>query len=95
MDNTTITSDVPLFASEIFPGVEGKSDDPRVEAEYERQLDDFIEQKMQVVVDSGPLKYREGPIAEVERGSVRATTFAHLMNSYKKPLSMLEILKFH
>ena len=83
VDNTTITSDVPLFASEIFPGLEGKSDDPRVEAEYERQLDDFIEQKMQVVVDSGPLKYREGPIAEVERGSVRATTFAHLMNSYK------------
>ena len=74
---------MPLFASEIFPGLEGKSDDPRIEAEYERQLDEFIEQKMQVVVDSGPLKYREGPIAEVERGSVRATTFAHLMNSYK------------
>ena len=83
VDNTTITSNVPLFASEIFPGLEGKSDDPRIEAEYERQLDDFIEQKMQVVVDAGPLKYREGPIAEVERGSVRATTFAHLMNSYK------------
>ncbi len=83
VDSTTITSNVPLFASEIFPGLEGKSDDPRIEAEYERQLDEYIEQKMQVVVDSGPLKYREGPIAEVERGSVRATTFAHLMNSYK------------
>ena len=78
-----LTNTIDSSQVEIFPGLEGKSDDPRIEAEYERQLDDFIEQKMQVVVDAGPLSNRTGPIAEVERGSVRATTFAHLMNKYK------------
>ena len=83
IDNTTITSNVPLFASEIFPGLEGKSDDPRIEAEYERQLDELLETRMQVYLDTGPISDKVGPIAEVERGSIRATTFSHLLNSFK------------
>ena len=82
-DSTVAVNNVPLFASEIFPGLEGMTDDPRVAEEYASQLDDFIATKMQVVATQGTHSMQLGPVADVERGSIRATSFAHLMNAYR------------
>ena len=82
-DNINPRENVPLFASEIFPGLEGVSSDPRIEEEYAKQLDDFIEAKTQVMVSTGMQADVVGPVAEVERGSIRSTSFNHLMNSHR------------
>ena len=75
-------NNVPLFASEVFPGLEGPGSDPRVAEEYLEQLDEQLNLPMPIFT-SVDENLKTGTVKSIERGSIRNTSFAHLMNSYK------------
>tara|TARA_B100000963_G_scaffold357008_1_gene378278 strand:- start:29890 stop:33327 length:3438 start_codon:yes stop_codon:yes gene_type:complete len=77
-----ITNNVPLFASEIVPGLEGDVADPRVSEGYLEVMEKDYQRKLQILKrDSG--KNKTGPDVPAERGSIRQTSFAHLMNAHQ------------
>ena len=77
-----VTNNVPLFASEIVPGLEGDVADPRVSEGYLEVMEKDYQRKLQILKrDSG--KNKTGPDVPAERGSIRQTSFAHLMNAHQ------------
>ena len=77
-----VTNNIPLFASEIVPGLEGNTqNDPRVAEGYKSVLEKDIARNLQILKrDSG--KNKAGSDVPAERGSIRQTSFAHLMDAH-------------
>ena len=79
---------IPIFASQIVPGLEGPGDDPRIAERFGSILDETIQAFTDRPADKRPnivydpdsnSKYKPRP---VERGSIRSMAFAHLMSQH-------------
>ena len=79
---------IPVFASQIVPGLEGPGDDPRIAERFGSILDDQIKAFTDKPASNPPniqidthssSKFKPRP---VERGSIRSMAFAHLMSQH-------------
>jgi len=79
---------IPVFGSQIVPGLEGPGDDPRIAERFGSILDDQIQAFTDKPAHNRPVinydtfsstKFKPRP---VERGSIRSMAFAHLMSQH-------------
>lgn len=89
---------VPIFSSQIVPGLEGPGDDPRIAERFQDILDEDIKafsdrpasqagRDIEVTTNSS----RENITQPVERGSVRGMAFAHLMSQHSGAAATLTL----
>lgn len=81
--------DIPIWSSQLVPGLEGPGDDPRIARVFGSILDEKINSyissttlKTADVIKTKTSTNRQFITQPVERGSVRQTAFAHLMHQH-------------
>lgn len=90
--------EIPVWSSQLVPGLEGPGDDPRIARAFGSILDEKINSytssttlKTADVITTKTSTNRQFITQPVERGSVRQTAFAHLMHQHSGAVSTQRI----